>query len=467
MLTPVADTTLAESDPDNNLGAQNFLEAGVIEPSGTLEPLRGLIRFDLSQIPTNAVISNATLRVSVVLTNTDAQFEYLELHRMLQPWTEGAGSGGTNEAGPFGAPALNGESTWNNRQHPGVAWASPGGGSGVDFIAAASSTFLVYSVSNYTISSGLVADVQKWASNGVTNFGWMLKASNEKFTTLADARRFGSREDAPHAPLLTVTYGIPRPVITTTSPLPTGTAGTAYSVTFFANGSTGPYSWSVNSGALPAGLALSNGGILSGIPTNAGAFNFNVRVADPAGESSTNSFALTINPGPLKVTTATLPDAVVTYPYSATLTASGGTPPYTWSLPSGPLSDAITLSGDGVFSGTPTNGNTRIRIEVQVEDSIHATATATLELTVESLALRLHGVQLDGNQISFLMTVNRGYTNVVQFRDRLDSGDWATLTNVTDTSTNAQRFADVTVTDTITNAQRFYRFYYLSPGSRK
>ena len=407
-LTPVADTSLFESIPDNNLGAQSFLEAGVIEPSGALKRLRGLVRFDLSQIPTNAVISNATLRVTVVLNNTNTTPELLELHRMLQPWTEGNKSGGTNEAGILGAPATDGESTWNHRQYPSLAWASPGGSNGVDFVTSASSTILVHSISNYTFSSGLLAtDVRQWVTNSASNFGWMLKSTIENSLTDAAARRFGSREDASNAPVLTVTYGIPMPVITTSSPLPVGVAGTPYSFTFTASGSSAPYTWALGSGVLPGGLILSSGGVLNGTPTNAGTFNFSVRVADSAGESATNGFALTINPGPLTVTTISpLPTARLDTPYSATLTASGGTPPYLWSLASGTLPAGISLSSDGCVERDAHELRAgRGFFEVQVADSLNAKAFGFFAIPFQNLALLLNQVKIVDGQISFQMTV--------------------------------------------------------------
>lgn len=462
-LTPVADTTLVETAPDNNLGAQTFLEVGVIETSGTFERLRGLVRFDLSQIPTNAVISNATLRVTVVLNSTNRFPESPELHRMLQPWTEGNKSGGTDEASILGAPATDGESTWNHRQYPSLAWASPGGSNGVDFVNRASGTIFVYSTSNYTFSSSLLAtDVRQWVTNAASNFGWMLKSTIENNLTFGAARRFGSREDASNAPVLTVIYGIFKPVITTSSPLPSGTAGTAYYQAFYATGSMAPYSWSPDSGTLPGGLSLTSGGILSGTPTNSGTFNFSVRVADSTGESATNSFALTIYPGPLTITTTVLASALVGAPYSQTLTASGGTPPYTWSLQSGALPDGIDLSSDGVLSGTLTNaiGGRGVLFEVQVADSLNAKAHQLLGLANDT-RLYLILTKIVGGQISFQMTLQGGYTNVVQFHGPFGSGDWTTLTNITVPVTT-----NVTVTDPATEAVRFYRSYYIGSGPK-
>src|SRR5512134_95631 len=70
----------------------------------------------------------------------------------------------------------------------------------------------------------------------------------------------------------------PPPVIGSASPLPSGTVGTAYSQTFTASGGTSPYSWSVTSGTLPAGLTLSTAGILSGMPTTVDNTSFTVQV---------------------------------------------------------------------------------------------------------------------------------------------------------------------------------------------
>jgi hypothetical protein len=474
-LTPIADTTLFEPNPDNNLGAQSFLEAGVVDVSGSLKRLRGLLRFDLGQIPTNAVISNATLRVTVVLGNTNQYHqypEYLELHRLLQPWTEGDKSGGTEDTGPLGALATDGESTWNHRQYPGTAWASPGGSNGVDSVSASSSLTLVYSASNYTFSGSLLTgDVRQWVTNSAGNFGWMVKSAIENTLAGGAARRLGSREAGTNAPVLTVTYGIPRPIISTSSPLPAGTAGVFYSVTLNASGSPGPYAWSLDSGMLPGGLNLSTNGVLNGTPMDFGTFNFGVRVADPAGESSTNSFTLTINPGPLRITTASLPSARPETWYSQRLTATGGTPPYTWSLTmsSGPLPDGITLSSDGVLSGVATTnavggggggrGGGGGSFEVQVTDSLNAKGYAFLNIVVEPLTSLLYRLKRVGGQISFEMMAVVGYTNAVEFTTTFETNGWTTLTNfVVPVTTN------VTISDPATGPARFYRFHRIVPG---
>jgi Putative Ig domain len=62
---------------------------------------------------------------------------------------------------------------------------------------------------------------------------------------------------------------------------------------------------------------------------------------------------LTVDPA-LVITTTTVPDATENKAYSFQLTASGGVPPYTWSVFSGTLPSGITLSSSGLLSGTAT-----------------------------------------------------------------------------------------------------------------
>ena len=85
--------------------------------------------------------------------------------------------------------------------------------------------------------------------------------------------------------------------ITTTS-LPNGTVQTAYSATLQATGGTSPYTWSVTSGSLPAGLNLASAsGTISGTPTTAGTSSFTIQVADSAGNKASAGLTITINSG--------------------------------------------------------------------------------------------------------------------------------------------------------------------------
>ncbi len=85
------------------------------------------------------------------------------------------------------------------------------------------------------------------------------------------------------------------PLAITTTSVPKGTAGTAYTQTLTAAGGAAPYTWSVASGTLPPGLTLSTSGVLSGTPAAAGAYTFTARVADSLGVALTAVFTLEVN----------------------------------------------------------------------------------------------------------------------------------------------------------------------------
>lgn len=79
------------------------------------------------------------------------------------------------------------------------------------------------------------------------------------------------------------------------SELKGGTTGTAYSETISAQGGTGPYTFAITSGALPAGLSLSTSGTISGTPTATGTSTFTVTVTDSGGATGSQPFSITIN----------------------------------------------------------------------------------------------------------------------------------------------------------------------------
>src|SRR3990170_4704161 len=123
----------------------------------------------------------------------------------------------------------------------------------------------------------------------------------------------------------------------TTSSLTDGTVNLAYSQTLLATGGKTPYTWSIATGSLPAGLNLNTAtGVISGTPTAGGTSNFTVRATDANGATSSQALTITIFSG-LSVTTASLPQATESTAYSQTLTAAGGKTPYTWALTVGSL----------------------------------------------------------------------------------------------------------------------------------
>jgi hypothetical protein len=154
------------------------------------------------------------------------------------------------------------------------------------------------------------------------------------------------------------------PLAISTANPPAAVANIPYGTLLEATGGSAPYTWSlVTPGTLPAGLSLNTTGVISGTPygVTTGTFNFVVQVRDAQGTTLQKSMAISYTaPTPTPpaetaptVTTTSLSSGTVGVPYITVATASGGTPPYTWSevgLPAG-----LSIMPDtGVISGTPT-----------------------------------------------------------------------------------------------------------------
>ena len=192
------------------------------------------------------------------------------------------------------------------------------------------------------------------------------------------------------------------PVITTPSPLPAATVGQTYSVTLAAAGGVSPYTWAV-SGSLPAGLVLNSAtGVISGTPGASGSFSFTFQVTDssqPAGTASA-VFSLTVNPASLSITTVPpLFSGTVGTGYAQTFSATGGKPPYTWSISSGSTGGLTLNPATGVLGGTPQTAGT-FTFVVQVADTAGGRATKSFSVVVNPPSLSITvGAQPPGGTV--------------------------------------------------------------------
>lgn len=165
---------------------------------------------------------------------------------------------------------------------------------------------------------------------------------------------------------------------------PQGEVSIPYTTSLSATGGVAPYAWSVVGGALPAGLTISPAsGAISGTPTAQGNFNFTVQVADAANNVATAQASIAVN-SLLTLAGGQQPEGAVGQAYTTSLTAAGGTLPYTWSIASGSLPPALTISATtGVISGTPTTKGT-FSFTVSVKDDFGATATVATAIAVDA-----------------------------------------------------------------------------------
>jgi hypothetical protein len=175
------------------------------------------------------------------------------------------------------------------------------------------------------------------------------------------------------------------PLSITSTSVPVGFQGVAYTTTINGNGGSPPYAWSL--GSISDGLVInSTTGVISGTPTATGQFTLNVTVTDTNTTQVTKGFTLNVL-APLTITTTALPNGTVGNAYppataTATLAATGGQAPYTWSIPATSLPPGITLNtATGALSGTPT-ATGLYTFTATVKDSQLNAATASLSISI-------------------------------------------------------------------------------------
>jgi uncharacterized protein (TIGR03437 family) len=181
--------------------------------------------------------------------------------------------------------------------------------------------------------------------------------------------------------------------LTITDPpvLPAGDVNVQYGYSFNVVGGPASFSWSLAGGAPPPGtkafdLFDPSVRTVSGTPSGTGTFTFTVQVQDHAQNTAMKQFSLTINPA-LAISNTSLPGGTTGASYAQVITASGGTPPYTFSIANAPPGLSIDPKS-GLLTGTPTTAGPFSPV-VMVKDFASqgvfpGTASKTFSLTIAS-----------------------------------------------------------------------------------
>jgi hypothetical protein len=210
----------------------------------------------------------------------------------------------------------------------------------------------------------------------------------------------------------TFTIG-PFTLVISTTTLPDAVVGTGYSQVLTATGGSPPYMWAVTAGNLPAGLTLdAASGTISGTPTAAVTGNIGFTVTDSVGRMIPKTIALR-SVAQLTITTTTpLNSAPAGVPFSQIIAASGGTPPYTWSM-TGSLPSILTLNtSTGQISGTPTVPGT-YSFSINVADSRSQSISVPFSQTVTASGITIGGIttsSTSGQQLPINLTLAAPYT---------------------------------------------------------
>jgi subtilisin family serine protease len=178
---------------------------------------------------------------------------------------------------------------------------------------------------------------------------------------------------------LTVTVKLAPPAIIT-AVLPAALTGVAYTAQLAVRDGR-PGTWSIASGHLPAGLALSTAGLITGVATVEGSSDVTVRFTDKQNAATTRSFTLVVDPAPPVITTASLPDGTVGAAYEVQLdTADHRTG--MWAVVEGELPDGLTLQPDGLLTGVPLTAQSAT-VVVAFGDTMGLVAQRTLAIDIQ------------------------------------------------------------------------------------
>lgn len=138
-----------------------------------------------------------------------------------------------------------------------------------------------------------------------------------------------------------------------------------YSFNFTGAAGTPPLTFSVATGTLPPGLALTSSGLLSGTLTTTGPFSFDARVTDLRGATATTAFSIDVAEVPA-ITTSSLPDCTERVAFAVVFTSTGGTQPLSWSVVSGtfPFSKTVDAALGKVDAVTIASGTHTFTLRV-------------------------------------------------------------------------------------------------------
>jgi hypothetical protein len=240
---------------------------------------------------------------------------------------------------------------------------------------------------NLTASGGVpgytftAAAVPAWLT--VTKAGFLAGTPTSAGPVTIQVTVTDSQNNTATAP---VTITVNAPLSITTASLPEAAASVAYSTTLTAAGGIPPYTWS--SANLPNGLAISAVGVLSGTVAQPGSYPVAVTVWDSGTSAASQNFTLMVSIGPPLsfVTPPTLPTCVPNAACSNQIVAAGGVPPYTFSVPANTNLNGLSLSANGLLSGTPASGGP-ISVPVTLSDQVNSITRTFTQPVIQTLVI--------------------------------------------------------------------------------
>jgi hypothetical protein len=153
--------------------------------------------------------------------------------------------------------------------------------------------------------------------------------------------------------------------------------GIRFSSSLLGTGGQGPYTWSAT--GLPAGLAVSSAGAITGVPARAGSYSVGLHLVDANGSDANVQLNLVVR-AKLAIAAKVLRTGTVGRAYRLKVAVRGGVPTLRWSAKALPAGLKLA-SRTGTITGVPRSAGT-FRVKVRVRDSLGAVSAKTLLLRI-------------------------------------------------------------------------------------
>jgi Putative Ig domain len=271
----------------------------------------------------------------------------------------------------------------------------------------------------YTIPVGALPNCLKLNATSTSTTGTIVGTPCGSGTSTFTIQVTDSGGAIPVSQVFIIMIAPPPTLSVTQAPLPAATLDGIYSGSIATQGGVAPLTWTVTSGNLPPGLSLNGGtGQITGIPIDEShaappvvypaIYAFDVQVKDSSLPTPQKApippaqFTITVQaPQPLLISTPSpLASGTTGTSYAATLNASGGVPPYTWTVTQGQLPAGLSLSSTVFNTGSITG--------VPVLTTV---ATFTVQVSDSAVNPANGNPAPDTNTASFQITIGAGTTN--------------------------------------------------------